>query len=345
MNNSALARVGGASVVKEGFGDKSVEMRHETASSAIMARAKAETEARFVMAIQRPRDPDDARTRLLGECKRKSFAERAIFSLPKGDKAGRITGTARRIEGLTIRFAESAIRLWGNLDQTTTTTYDDPFQRQITVSALDLETNSRYALDLTIAKTVERKDAKDRLVLGERQNSYGDTVYIVACTDDELTQKQNMLVSKALRTLALRLIPADILEDCEQQIVQTKNAQIAQDPNAARKAVIDAFASLNVAPSDLKDYLGHDVGTCTPAQIGDLQNLFAALRDNEISWADIVKAETAKREQGNVTASDAVAEKLRKAREARQAKRAPKAEAVATPVAREPGDDGEELSE
>ena len=179
-----------------------------------------------------------------------------------------------------------------------------------------------------------------KLVIGERQNSYNETVYIVACTDDELIQKQNMMVSKALRTLALRLIPADILEDCEQQICQTKSAEIAKDPNAARKAMVDAFASLNIPPSELKDYLGHDVGTCTPAQIGDLQNLFAALRDNEVSWSDVTKAETSKRESGDVTASDAVAEKLRKVREARQAKRAPKAEASEQPSTREPPVEG-----
>ena len=43
--------------------------------------------------------------------------------------------------------------------------------------------------------------------------------------------------------------------------------------------------------------------------------------------AEVSKAETSKREHGDVTEADAVADKLRKVREARQAKRAPKAEA------------------
>ena len=282
--STAIQKSHGAGIEREGFGSREVELRHETAASAVMARAKAETEARFIVALQRPRDADDARMRLLAECKRKGFAERAIFSLPRGNKPGRITGTENRIEGLTIRFAESAIRLWGNLDQTTTTTYEDDRQRQITVAALDLETNSRYAVDLTITKTIERSSPKDRMVIDERTNSAGGKVYIVACTDDELTQKQNSLVSKTLRTLALRLVPADIIEDCERQIVATKFAAIESDPSASRKAVIDAFAGQNIAPSDLKEYLGHDVGTCTPAQIADLQNLFAAIRDNEVTW-------------------------------------------------------------
>src|SRR5208337_3723267 len=102
---------GGTSIVRTSFGEQSVEKRSETASTAVAAQAQAEIQARFIMAMQRPRDDDNVRVRMLRECARPAFAKRAYYSLPRGDKPGRLTGIPNRIEGLSVRFAEAAVRL------------------------------------------------------------------------------------------------------------------------------------------------------------------------------------------------------------------------------------------
>lgn len=353
MSNLAKREDTSSGIVREGFSGSEIERRNETSSTAIAAQARAEIEAQYVMAMERPRNPDAVRLRLLTDCRRPGFAARAFFSLPKGDKPGRITGIRNRIEGLSVRYAEAAIRHSGNIRQQTKTTYDDDFKRQLTVSAIDLETNAVYSRDLIIEKTVERKTPKDKaVILGKRTNSAGDEVYIVQATEDELLQKESALVSRAFRTLALRLVPADVLEECEQAIVTTIRDEHAKDPDAARKAIVESFSKLGVPPEQLAEYLGHDLGGCAPGEMLDLRGLYGAIRDGEVTWAEAHAERLRARDGVIVEQSDgakassakSVAERIasrtaRKAQEKQQAEAKPSA-APHEKSDREPGEDG-----
>src|SRR5258708_6569465 len=77
----------------------------ETASTVLAAQAKAQIEARYVMAERHPRDLDVVRQRMLKECRRPVFAGVARYRKPIG----------KGVEGPSIRFAEAAIRLMGNI--------------------------------------------------------------------------------------------------------------------------------------------------------------------------------------------------------------------------------------
>jgi hypothetical protein len=292
----------GTSIARQGFGETSLEKRSETSTSAEAARAQAETNARYIMALQRPRDPDQVRVRLLRECSRPSFATRAYFSVQRGNKPGRMSGTPNRIEGLSVRFAEAAIRTMGNLMVTTRSVYDDDEKRIVAVNVTDLETNAGFGKDVVVSKTVERRKLQtNQLALRTRTNSYGDTIFIVEATDDEMLQKENALVSKTLRTEGLRLLSADTIEECEQKIIETVRNEDAKDPDAARKALADGFAGLNVMPADLKAYLGHDLAQCSPAQLSDLRGLYAAIREGETTWAEILADNSPGSDQSTAT--------------------------------------------
>jgi len=292
------AAPGTAGIVREGFGEVSVEKRHETAATSMAAQAQAEITARYIVARQNPRDADVVRTQLLKESSRPNFARRAFYSVPRGDKPGRLTGTPGRIEGLSVRFAESAIRVSGNILQATRTLYDDDYKRMINVAATDLETNAVYARDIVIEKTVERAKPKDKaVILGQRTNSAGNTVYIVQATEDELLQKEGALISKTFRTLALRLVPPDVLEECEQRIVLTIEDENAKDPDAARKLLCDAFFKLGISPDELKEYVGHGLEQFSKQEKLDLTGLHQAIKDGEISWADAMRSRVETRDK------------------------------------------------
>lgn len=92
----------------------------ETAASAVAAREKAAIEARYVMALKRPRDMDEVRVRLLKECDRPGFAEVAKYEKP-------VAG--QKIVGLSVRFAEAAIRLAGNILTQVLIVFDDRERR------------------------------------------------------------------------------------------------------------------------------------------------------------------------------------------------------------------------
>jgi hypothetical protein len=273
----------------------------DTAATAVAAQAKALVEARYIMALRRPRDMDVVRERMLKECARPSFAAVARYVKPIGkDKTKWPTGPS-------IRFAEAAVRNMSNITVETMTVYDDREKRIVRVTVTDLEANVPYSQDVTIAKTIERRQAKDGdNVLSTRTNSYGDKLYILEATDDDIVNKQQALISKAVRTLGLRLIPGDIVDECMEQVLVTQANADATDPDAAKRKLFDAFGGLGVRAEQLKEYLGHDAATLAPKELVDLRALFAAIRDGEATWRDVMDERTAQADGGKTASLDAV---------------------------------------
>jgi len=253
----------------------------ETASTVLAAQAKAQIEARYVMAERHPRDLDVVRERMLKECRRPGFAEVARYRKPIG----------KGIEGPSIRFAETAIRLMGNISVDQMTVYDDKEKRIVRVIVVDCETNTPYSADITIDKTVERRSTKEGdEVVRTRTNKTGQMVYIISATEDDLLNKQNALVSKAIRTNGLRLVPGDIVEECMAAVIRTQQTRDAQDPDHARRGIFDAFSSIGVNVEQLKTYLGHEATTLSQKEILDLRGLFSAIRDGETTWREVMDA-------------------------------------------------------
>lgn len=282
---------GAATDVRQEFGAHELAVRTETATAAMTAQAKASVEARFVLALQRPRDIDNVRTLLLKECRRPGFAQVARYSKPVG---------GQRIEGPSIRFAEAALRLMGNVLPETSVIYDDNNKRITRVSVTDLETNLTYSSDVTVEKTVERKQLKaGQVPLGSRRNSYGDMVYLLPATEDDIANKVNASVSKALRGHALRILPGDILEEAMQKCIETLQSEAAADPDREKKKIIDAFSSLRVLPSHLAEYLGHAIDMSSPAELVELRALYQAIKDGETTWVAAVEQKTGGKKRSN----------------------------------------------
>jgi hypothetical protein len=252
----------------------------------LAAQAQAEIQAAVVMAARKPRDWDVTRERLLRECKRPTFAEVARYKKPIG--AG--------VEGMSIRFAEAAIRLATNIRISQMTVFEDAERRKLRVSVWDLESQVSYAQEVTIEKTVERRSVnKEQTVLRTRKNSKGDLLYVIPATEDDLLNKQNAQISKAIRTQGLRLIPGDIQDECEQEILKTLKDRDAKDPDAAKRKIFDAFTEQGIPVAELKKYLGHDAQRLTPKELSDLRALYSAIRDGETSWRAVVEQMEAER--------------------------------------------------
>lgn len=251
----------------------------ETASGALAAQAKALVEARYLVAFSRPRDLDVVRQSLLKECRRPGFADSAIYHKPIGNG----------VEGPSIRFAEAAIRILGNILPETTTVYDDNGRRIARVSVTDLEANVTYSQDVTITKTVERKSLKrGEVPLRTRINSQKEILYILEATDDDILNKQNALISKALRTLGLRLLPGDIQDECMALCRKTRAAEAANDPEKARNSLFDGFAGLGVPADQVKEFIGHQAVVLSNKEYSELKGLYTALRDGETTWREIM---------------------------------------------------------
>jgi hypothetical protein len=252
----------------------------ETATAAAAAQATAIVQARYVIAVKNPRDLDIVRERILKECRRPGFARVARYRKPIGEG----------IEGPSIRFAEAAIRCMGNVVVDTQTVFDDREKRIIQVSVTDLEANVPYTSSITVDKTVERRQTKDGdRVISERTNSTGQKVFLVEATEDQLLNKQNALISKAIRTNGLRLIPGDIVEECMAEVLITVQNSDAKDPDGERLRIYDAFGKIGVKVGDLKKFLGHDGATLTPKELDELRTIHSTIRDGETTWREVME--------------------------------------------------------
>lgn len=281
-NGSELVNLPQRGVARQELAAMEMDTTRDATATALATQARAEVESRIMAAKRWPRDIDNVRVGLLGACRRSRFADSAWYEKPIGG------GT---IGGLSVRFAEEAARNMGNLYSGSVVLYDDDKTRVIRVFLADLETNTSRDEIVTVQKNIERKTLKrGQQAIRTRTNSYGDQVYIVEATDDDVLQKQGALVSKAWRNLVLKAIPADILDECRDEIALTRKSEDDRDPTAARKKLADAFAAIGVKPDALASLLGHPLDACSPAEITKLRGYYAAIKSGETTWRDIMAA-------------------------------------------------------
>lgn len=329
----AVPQPAAGSIARQEFGASQIARQAETASTAAAAQAQAAIQARYVMALQRPRDWDEVRVRILREVERPGFADSAWYALPRGGKT---------IEGLSVRFAEAAARAMTNVLMDAAAIYEDADQRIVRVVVSDLETNLTYAKDVPVSKFIERKKlARGQDPVSARTNSSGETTYLVRATEDDMLAKEGALVSKAFRVGILRVLPGDLQDAARDRIRAILAGAAAKDPDALRRKIADAFSDMGVSPAELKKYLGHELAACSPAELTDLRGLHAALKSGEATWAEVLEARLGT-PADEAPKPDPLAEKLRAAASpATPAAPAPPPAVEPTPT-REPGSDDDE---
>jgi len=256
---------------------------NELAVSAASSQAKALVEAKFTIALNRPRSLSEVREKLLSACKRKKFAESAKYKKPLGHQS---------ITGPSIRFAEECVRSMSNIDVQANLLFEDDEKRMIRISVTDLESNTTYGDDVTIVKTVERKEdsLRGRDWIRKRKNSSGETIYVCKSTEDEFSNKLASAKSKIIRNSSLRIVPSDIIDEAMEVIDKTiSNGD--SDPKIEAKKILDAMASMGVSARDLEKYLGHSTDSMSPNEVRDLRFIFTAIRDGETNWASVIQVE------------------------------------------------------
>lgn len=265
----------------------------EGAREGMIAAAQAEVEGRYLMARRFPRAFSLVREKILATCERLTFAEKARFSRPAGKKKNEETGAWEEVfaVGFSIRFAEEALRQFGNMDAFAMPVHDDDERVILRCGAIDYETNAAWRVDVEIPKIIERKfPKKGQTVLGTRENSYGDLVSLVRPTAAEMKTATAAEISKGTRTAILRLIPADLLEDAEVAVRATLAAEVKRDPAGAWKKIADAFrVDLQVSVEELALYLGHPVDDGVSAEEHvELRAVYMTVREGHARWRDLL---------------------------------------------------------
>lgn len=174
-----------------------------------------------------PRDEIKIRKKLLEDCRRPEFARLARYTKEVDESTGETVTRA------SVKFVEAAINRWGNVRVGNVITVDKPTSRRVNVMIQDLETGAEYSREIDIDKTVERaKPGKHEKIISARATSTGQT-YVVAATEDDMAAKEAVITSIVVRQLGLRILPADLVAECMDQVAET----IAQlDPELAEKS-------------------------------------------------------------------------------------------------------------
>lgn len=322
-------------LARQSMDGRSIE-RRDTASLAMAEKQKALVQARIVQAMQFPRDEFQFRDRILKSCKRAAFAETAIYAKPMGKKPNPVTGAweDQFARGLSIRFAEESARLFANLDIGQVIIHDDPEKRIIYVTATDLESNFTTSQEVIVTKTIERKKVKEgQTVIAQRENSYGEIVFIIEANEDEVATKTAAALSKVRRNLILQMIPGDIQDEAWDAIEATRVAGAnAIDPVAARKTLVDRFSTkLGVTPAMLAEFLAKNIDDATREEMRDLNDIANAIEDKTTTWRDVMAARGAVTGEGEVKPADVA--KATKVEQALKESKAKRAKPVAPPIA------------
>lgn len=253
----------------------------EVNAAAQAAEREARIKARYAVARINPRNWLDVWQRVMGECQRPGLAEEATWEIERGGD---------KITGPSIRLLEVLMRCAGNIEATAHVILDDEWTRSGEVTVSDLETNYSASLPYSFRKVVERKYLrKGQVPLTERFNSYGEKVYILRATDDEVSMMEAALVSKKTRVCAQRVMPGDLVADALWQAGKTIEKGVKAAPDQAVKRALFQAAALKIDAGELEDYLGCPVSKATPAELTALFKLFGGLREGAYQWRDVLQ--------------------------------------------------------
>jgi hypothetical protein len=229
-------------------GGSSVEiMQHRQAS---------EVQAGMVVAKKFPRDEVAAYERIMRSCQRKTLAEVAVYSYPRG-------GT--KVEGPSIRLAEELARGWGNINYGVTELEQRPGESVCQAYAWDMETNVRREMTFVIKHQRKAQGAvKD---LTDPRDIY------------EMIANQG---ARRVRNCILGVVPGDICEAALEQVNKTLIGGVKGEPlpDRIRKMVV-AFAQIGVTLTMLEKRIQHKISACSAVEVVNLGKIFNSLNDGQ----------------------------------------------------------------
>ncbi len=274
------------------------EQSFELAPTAGAAEKQFEIQSAIVIARRFPRDEDQAFARLMKSAKRPSFAEDASYQFPRGKVKDEKTGkwVTNFVNGPSVYIAREAARVWGNIRYGLEVIRDDDETRQIRGWAWDIETNVKVTAEDDFKKLVQRKQY-------DSQGKSTGTAWVTADERDlrELTNRRGAIL---VRNSILQLLPSDIIEDVRAECDRTIENGAKEDPEAAKKKLIVAFASLNVMPEMLEQKLGHKLAECSPAEIAELRKIYKSIADGNSTWAEYIDRQAKEPEKGTLKPED-----------------------------------------
>jgi hypothetical protein len=246
-------------------------------------RAIAQVKAAMSMAKACPRNKHQAMEKILDMCSRLEFAQSALYAFPRGGE---------KVEGLSIRAAESIAMCWGNIEFGIQELSQADGESEMLAFAWDLETNTRSSQSFRFKH--------------ERHTRNG----ITKLTDPrDIYETGANLGARRLRARILAIIDPDVRHAAELQCRRTITASVSGDNKKSLAQKLDelvkAFGRTGIKVSHIEARLGHPLKDSLPEEYTDLAQIYTSIKDgmsHASDWFAVAKSTGASEVAQNLTA-------------------------------------------
>lgn len=224
------------------------------------SKAIAEAQGKLIIAKNFPRDEHLAYAKVIEACKRKSLAEKAIYSFPRSGST---------ISGPSIRLAEELARCWGNVDFGIKELSQKDGESEMSAYCWDMETNTMSSQTFVVAHVRDTKKGQVRLT--EQRDIY---------------ENNANMAGRRLRARILAILPPDLVEaavnECRKTLAGNNDTPISDRINK----MVAAFAKFGVKIEVIEKRLGRKIDTMTTEDISEYIGIYNSLKDGNSSISD-----------------------------------------------------------
>lgn len=224
------------------------------------SRAIAEAQGKLVIAKRFPRNEIDAFAKVMTACQRKSLAEKAFYSYPRGGET---------VQGPTIKFAEELARCWGNLDYGIKELSQGNGNSEMQAYCWDLETNTMSVQNFT---NPHRKEV-------------GKTIKELTSLRDIYENNANM-AARRLRARILAVLPSDLVDEAIKECRKTLTGNNEIPLIDRVKSMTVAFGKIGVTQEMIKGRLKRKIETMTAEDFTDYIGIYNSLKENNSKISD-----------------------------------------------------------
>lgn len=228
------------------------------------SRAIAEAQGKLIIAKNFPRNEYEAYAKAIEACKRKSLAEKAIYSYPRSGST---------ISGPSIRLAEELARCWGNIDFGIKELSQKDGESEMQAYCWDMETNTISSQTFVVAHVRDTKNGQKKLT--EQRDIY---------------ENNANMAGRRLRARILAVLPPDLVEqavaECKKTLAGNNDTPIT---DRIKKMVV-AFEKYGIKVETIEKRLDRKIDTMTAEDISEYIGIYNSLKDGNSSvsdWFDI----------------------------------------------------------
>lgn len=229
----------------------------ETSSAVAVEQSRAiqEVQGAIVMAKKFPRNETACFQRVIEACKRKSLAESAMYTYPRGKE---------KVSGASIKLAETLAKNWGNIQYGIVELSQDNGASEVLAYAWDLETNTRQVKQFSV-----------------KHSRYTKSSGITKLTDPrdiyEMTANQG---ARRLRACILGILPSDLLETAIEECEKTLKGDNTIPLVDRVQSCIAKFSEIGVNKTMIEKRLNHSIHSIDVHELVGLGKIYNSIRDN-----------------------------------------------------------------